>query len=88
MKISPFFVLTSIISITAVLFVGLQIRKMKNNMKPNNSGSKKCCNSSACGCNSGNNKRGKRILGDYVNETSNKVNRYDEQFNNYFTRMP
>ena len=57
-------------------------------MKPNNSGSKKCCNSSACGCNSGNNKRGKRILGDYVNETSNKVNRYDEQFNNYFTRMP
>lgn len=51
MKISPFFILVSVISITAVLFVGLQLRKLQNRMNPKKSNSYQNANSCGCNCN-------------------------------------
>lgn len=51
MKISPFFILISVISITAVLFVGLQLRKLQNRMNPKKSNSYQNANSCGCNCN-------------------------------------
>lgn len=89
MKISPFFILVSVISITAVLFVGLQLRKLQNRMKPKKSISYQNANNPNNFGSNYSDPRGTRVLGDYENEfKSTKVERHREQYNNYFTRMP